>query len=121
MNFLIVDDSKTSRNININMIREVRTGDVFYEATNGKEALDIMKFKRVDLVVLDWNMPELDGLQFVQIVRNMEKYKELPIIMVTSNASKHDVTAAIKAGITNYVVKPVLGMSLWEKIKPFCK
>ena len=114
---LIVDDSKVIRMVARKILQELDFETV--EAADGKQALDACITKMPDAVLLDWNMPKLDGLKFVQIVRSLEKYEDTPIIMITSEAAKYNVVDAISAGVTNYVVKPIKGDILWEKIKRY--
>ena len=68
---------------------------------------------------LERNMPQLDGLELVKIIRSLDKYKDLPVIMVTSEAAKYNVLEAIKAGVTDYIVKPVSAVKLLSKIDSF--
>jgi two-component system chemotaxis response regulator CheY len=71
----------------------------------------------VDLVLLDWNMPKLNGLELVKKLRAMEQFQNLPIIMITSEAAKYNVIEAIKEGVNDYLVKPVSERGLLAKIK----
>lgn len=122
MKILIIDDSLVMRNIHKNTLREngISDSDVL-EAENGDDALAIAKTESVDLFLLDWNMPGLNGLEFLKEIRDMDKYKDTPVIMVTSEAAKYHVVDAIDAGVTNYIVKPVKPHVLWEKIAKFIK
>lgn len=117
MTVLIIDDSGVMRRIHANTLKEhgVDSTDL-KEAEDGAIALDIAERNDIDLFLVDWNMPKLDGLALVKKLRAMPEYAETPIIMVTSEAAKYHVVEAIKAGVTNYVVKPVHGNVLWEKI-----
>ena len=120
MKFLIIDDSVVMRRIHKNTLMEnkVNEQDIF-EAQDGEEALLIANEQDIGLFLLDWNMPKIDGLEFVQQLRKMEKYKKSPIIMITSEAAKYNVVEAIQVGVTNYVVKPIKGEVLWEKISKY--
>lgn len=122
MHILIVDDSGVMRRIHKNILLEngVREGEIL-EAEDGEKALKLAKETTVGLFLVDWNMPKLDGLKFVQILRSMDPYKATPIIMITSEAAKYNVLEAINAGVTNYVVKPIKGNILWEKIGKYIK
>ena len=122
MKFLIVDDSGVMRRIHMNTLKEneVDEADIF-EAEDGEAAYEIAQTEDIDLFLLDWNMPKLDGLELVKKLRVMDKYAETPIIMITSEAAKYNVVDAIKAGVTNYVVKPIHGNVLWNKIKKYIK
>lgn len=122
MKFMIVDDSQVMRNIHKNTLREHNySDDDFFEADNGETALDLSIKNNIDLFLVDWNMPGLNGLEFVKALRSIDKYRETPIIMVTSEAAKYNVMEAIDAGVTNYIVKPIQGKVLWEKISKFIK
>jgi two-component system chemotaxis response regulator CheY len=90
----------------------------FQEAGNGAEALDVMGKSKdnIDLILLDWNMPEMDGLEFLKIIKSSDEYKELPILMVTTEAAKEDILTALKHGVNNYVVKPFTPETLKSKV-----
>ena len=122
MKILIVDDSSFIRNMHKAILKEYNlTDENFLEAGDGKTALEIAKKENIDLFLVDWNMPKLDGLEFVKNIRCMDKYKNTPIIMITSEAAKYNVLEAIKAGVTNYIVKPIQGNVLWEKLQQYIK
>jgi len=104
---LVVDDSRIMRNIVKNTFMELKIPCQFLEAGNGREALQMLQANPVNLVLLDWNMPELLGIDFLKQVRTMDQYKDLPIIMVTSESAKYNVIEALKNGATDYIVKPV--------------
>jgi two-component system chemotaxis response regulator CheY len=86
------------------------------EAGNGVEALKQLEAQPINLVLLDWNMPELSGFDFLKKVRGMDEYKTLPIIMVTSEAAKYNVIEALKNGATDYIIKPVNEKIFAEKL-----
>ncbi len=112
---LTVDDSSTMRRIIKNTLNKIGFPNVL-EAANGIEALDVMAQNEIDLVVTDWNMPEMDGLTFVKTLRAKPEYKELPILMVTTEAAKEDILNALRSGVNNYVVKPFTPDTLKEKV-----
>ncbi|MFQ5498224.1 MAG: response regulator [Candidatus Zixiibacteriota bacterium] len=116
MKILAVDDSPTMRRIIINTLKRAGFSDIV-EACDGKDALAKLKVDKVDFVITDWNMPEMDGLAFVTTVRKMDEYKSLPILMVTTRSVKEDIVEALKAGVNNYIVKPFTPDTLKEKIK----
>lgn len=120
MNILIVDDSGVMRRIHKGILIEhgVPESDIL-EAEDGKVALEMSAAKHIDLFLVDWNMPKLNGLEFVRTVRAIDSYRTTPIIMITSEAARYNVVEAIQAGVTNYVVKPVKGNALFEKIGKF--
>jgi two-component system chemotaxis response regulator CheY len=113
---LVVDDSRIMRNIVKNTFSEMKIPCQFLEAANGLEALKALQSNPVNLVLLDWNMPELSGIDFLKKVRAMEEYKTLPIIMVTSESAKYNVVEALKNGATDYVIKPINEKVFLEKL-----
>jgi two-component system, chemotaxis family, chemotaxis protein CheY len=120
MKFLIADDAMVMRNITKNVLRENNFDDeCFFEAGDGETALELAEKENIDLFLVDWNMPKLDGLEFVKRIRTMPQYALTPIIMITSEAAKYNVMEAIEAGTTSYVVKPLRGKVLWDKISKF--
>ena len=117
---LVVDDSRIMRNILKNILKEKKVHeDDILDVADGKAALEILKTVSVDLLLLDWNMPELNGLDLVKIVRKIDKYQNLPIIMVTSESARYNVMEAVKAGVTDYIIKPIHGLTVMEKIKEY--
>ena len=113
---MVVDDSRIMRNIVKNTFSELKIPCQFLEAGNGMEALQMLKDQTVHLILLDWNMPELSGIDFLKHVRAMEQYKNLPIIMVTSESAKYNVIEALKSGATDYIIKPVNEKIFTEKL-----
>jgi len=113
---MVVDDSRIMRNIVKNTFTELKIICDFIEATNGREALQQLQNHTVHLVLLDWNMPELSGLDFLKKVRAMDQYKNLPIIMVTSESAKYNVIEALKSGASDYIIKPVNDKIFIEKL-----
>jgi two-component system chemotaxis response regulator CheY len=104
---MIVDDSRIMRNTVKGVFSGMDTACNFIEAKDGEEAFALLDSQRVDLILLDWNMPRLSGIDFLKQIRSMDQYKELPIIMVTSEASKINVIEALKNGATDYITKPI--------------
>jgi len=113
MKILLVDDSRTIRNIQKRALSEIGINDVA-EAADGLEALSALAHDRPDLMIVDWNMPNMDGITLVRRVR--EKDRAIPIIMCTTEAEKPRVIEAVKAGVNDYVVKPFTPKLLAEKI-----
>ncbi len=113
MKILLVDDSRTIRNIQKNTLASMNHTDIL-EAADGVEALAVLKEERPDLMLVDWNMPNMDGITLVRKVRETDK--TLPMIMVTTEAEKARVIEALKAGVNNYVVKHFTAETLSEKI-----
>ncbi len=113
MKILLVDDSRTIRNIQKNVLTQLGYTDVM-EASDGVEALKQIGDTKPDLALIDWNMPNMDGITLVRKIRETDK--ATPLIMVTTEAEKRRVIEAIQAGVNNYVVKPFTAETLGEKI-----
>lgn len=112
---ITVDDSSTMRRIIKNTLQKLGFESIL-EAGNGVEALEVMAKNKVDIIITDWNMPEMDGLTFVKTVRQKDQYKETPILMITTEAAKEDILTALRSGVNNYVVKPFTPDTLQEKV-----
>ena len=117
MRILIVDDSRVMRQIVTRTLRQAGySGHDLVEAGNGVEGLAAVAQHEPDLVLSDWNMPEMNGIDFVRNLRATPQGKSVPVLMVTTNAANADVAEALKAGVNNYVVKPFTADTLKEKI-----
>jgi len=116
MNILIVDDYKTMLRIIRNLLRQLDFQNVD-EATDGAQALSMLRTGNYGLVISDWNMQPMTGLQLLQEVRADAKLKNLPFIMVTAESKTENVVAAKQAGVSNYIVKPFNAETLKEKIE----
>ena len=116
MKILVVDDSSTMRRIIKNTLARLNLKNIV-EAEDGKDAFDKYKKDTFDLIITDWNMPEMNGLEFVKLVRN--ENQDIPIIMVTTEGGKKEVIVALKAGVNNYIVKPFTPQVLKEKLSIF--
>jgi two-component system, chemotaxis family, chemotaxis protein CheY len=115
MKILAVDDSATMRRIIKNQLKQAGYEEVD-EAGNGREALTMLGQAHYDLLITDWNMPEMNGLDLVKEVRKNDASKAMPILMVTTVAGKEDIVTALKAGVNNYMVKPFDTATLRAKI-----
>lgn len=115
MRVLVVDDSSTMRRIIINTLNKLGHQDVI-EAANGREGIERLSSLGADLVITDWNMPEMSGLEFIRTIRRTAEHRDTPVLMVTTNAAKDDIVEALRAGVTNYVVKPFTPETIKEKI-----
>jgi two-component system chemotaxis response regulator CheY len=104
------------RNIVKNIFATLRIPCNYLEAGDGVQALKLLGAEKADLILLDWNMPNLSGIEFLKKVRAMEQYKKTPVIMVTSEAAKLNVVEAVKSGVTAYITKPINEKTFLEKI-----
>lgn len=117
MKLLVVDDSSTMRRIIKNTLQRLGHKDIL-EAEHGLEAWTIMQeTPDINVLITDWNMPEMNGLELVKKVRAEKKYEDMPIIMVTTEGGKAEVITALKAGVNNYIVKPFTPQILKEKLE----
>ncbi len=116
LKFLIVDDSPTMRRIVNNTLKRLGYRDI-EEADNGSSGMDKLRsIPGINFIVTDWNMPVMDGLQFVQTIRSSQEFAKLPILMVTTRSVKDDIIEAMKAGVNNYIVKPFTPETMKSKI-----
>lgn len=86
------------------------------EADDGTTALEEMKRGSFDLIISDWNMPKMTGLDLLKLVRSDPVYKDIPFLMVTAEAQKQNVIEAVQAGVSNYVVKPFTAEAIADKL-----
>ena len=115
MNVLIVDDYKTMLRIVKNLLNQIGFTNVD-EAEDGSAALTKIRQKEYGLIISDWNMQPMTGLQLLQEVRADPKLKHIPFIMVTAESKTENVVAAKQAGVNNYIVKPFNAATLKTKI-----
>jgi two-component system chemotaxis response regulator CheY len=115
MKVLVVDDFATMRRIVKNVLKQLGFSDIL-EADDGSTALDVIKQNKIDLIVSDWNMPKMTGLDLLKTVRGDESTKEIPFLMVTAEAQKENVLQAVQAGVSNYIVKPFTAEGVKEKL-----
>ncbi len=87
------------------------------EAENGVDALEKLEGRQIDLVVTDWNMPEMNGAELVKTLREMPPYAEVPIIMVITRGMQNDVMTAMKLGVNGYIIKPFTPEILQDKLR----
>lgn len=116
MKLLVVDDSSTMRRIIKNTLARLGYKDVI-EGGDGVEGWDALNANPdIEMLITDWNMPEMNGLELVKKVRADERFKDMPIIMVTTEGGKAEVITALKAGVNNYIVKPFTPAVLKDKL-----
>ena len=115
MRFLVVDDFSTMRRIVRNLLKELGYTNVD-EAEDGAIALQKLQGGGFEFVVTDWNMPNMDGLTLLQMIRSTPNLRHLPVLMITAEAKKENIIAAAQAGASGYIVKPFTAGTLSEKL-----
>lgn len=115
MRIMTVEDSATMRRIIKNTLKRLGYEDVI-EAENGHVALAKLAADKVDFVITDWSMPEMNGLDFIMEVRKNEATRSLPVLMITTVAEREDIITALQAGVNSYIVKPFDAETLKAKI-----
>lgn len=112
---LVVDDFSTMRRIVKNILLDLGFENIL-EAEDGTIAVNILNSEEVNLIVADWNMPKMTGLELLQYVRSNERFKDIPFLMVTAESEKKSIIEAVKAKVNQYVIKPFTADTLSEKI-----
>jgi len=120
MNVLVVDDFSTMRRIVKKSLTIMGFKNII-EVEDGKDALDVLAKEDIGLILSDWNMPVMMGIDLLKAVRGDEKLKKIPFIMVTAEGQKNNIMAAVEAGVSNYIVKPFTPDILKEKIQKILK
>ncbi len=116
MKVLVVDDSKAVRGIIKKILKNL--GHEVYEADNGEKALELLdEHNWFDLILLDWNMPGMDGYEFLKIVKKNPEWQNIKIMMVTSKNNQESVLEALNAGADEYLMKPFDQKMLLTKIE----
>jgi two-component system chemotaxis response regulator CheY len=116
MKVLIVDDFATMRRILRNILKQIGFTDI-NEADDGSTALKELKKEKYDLILSDWNMPEMPGIDLINAIRADDELKGIPFVMITAEAQKDNIIGAVKAGVNSYIVKPFTAETIGEKLK----
>ncbi len=116
MKVLVVDDFSTMRKIIKNNLKGMGFNNIV-EAENGQKALEALKKEKLGLIISDWNMPMMSGIELLKAVRGDAGLKSIPFVMVTAEGQKDNVMEAAKAGVSNYVVKPFTPDTFSEKLQ----
>ena len=117
MKILVVDDFSTMRRIVRNLLVELGfTNTLIQEADDGESALTMLRSQPFDLVVTDWNMPNMTGIDLLRAIRAEAALKGMPVLMVTAENNRDQIIAAAQAGVNGYVVKPFTAVTLKEKL-----
>lgn len=112
---LVVDDFATMRRIVKNILTQLGYKSVV-EADDGTTAVNVLKQEKIDLIISDWNMPKMTGLDLLKSVRANPEWASIPFIMVTAEAQQDNIILAVKAKVSQYIVKPFTADTLGEKI-----
>jgi len=115
MKVLIVDDFATMRRIVRNILKQIGFTNMI-EADNGKAALKVLEKENIDLIMCDWNMPEMPGIDLLKTLKSDDELKKIPFVMVTAEAQKDNIIEAVKAGVSSYIVKPFNAETVSEKL-----
>ncbi len=112
---LVVDDFATMRRIVKNILTQLGYKNII-EADDGTNAINVLKQEKVGLIISDWNMPKMTGLELLKNVRANPEWANIPFIMVTAEAQQENIIMAVKAKVSQYIVKPFTADTLGEKI-----
>lgn len=115
MSILVVDDFSTMRRIIKGLLQDLGFSNIT-ESADGLTALSLLKAGNFDLLITDWNMPGMQGVELLREVRADERMKKLPVLMLTAEAKREQIVAAAQAGVSGYVIKPFTAATLKEKI-----
>ncbi|MEW6426829.1 MAG: response regulator [Thermodesulfobacteriota bacterium] len=115
MRILVVDDFATMRRIVKNILTQLGFKNII-EADDGTTALKVLQESKIDLIISDWNMPKMTGLELLKRVRAEAAWTKIPFIMVTAEAQQDNIILAVKARVSQYIVKPFTADTLGEKI-----
>lgn len=116
MKVLIVDDFSTMRRILKNILGQLELKNII-EADDGTTAVDFLKDHKPDLIISDWNMPNMTGIDLLRYVRETDGLSDIPFLLVTAEAQQDNIIEAVKAKVNQYVVKPFTAETLGEKIE----
>lgn len=117
MKFLLVDDFQSMLLVTDSLLRQMGFKDIDH-AQNGQEALEKLKWKKYDVILSDWNMEPMSGLELLMAVRANDTLKKIPFILITAESKPENIIVAKKAGVTNYIVKPISADALKLKLTP---
>lgn len=116
MKILVVDDFSTMRRIVKNILRQLGFNNIL-EADDGSTGLDTLQNEKIGLIISDWNMPKMTGLELLKAVRADNALQDIPFLMVTAESQQENIIEAVKSGVNNYIVKPFTAEILGKKIE----
>jgi len=117
-NILVVEDSPTMRQLISFAMKRIPNARVI-EATDGVDALKKLSSEKVDLILADINMPVMDGLKLVSLVKNNQSYKDIPVIIITTEGAREDKERALAIGANAYLAKPIQTQELIKLVTSF--
>ncbi|UNK43947.1 chemotaxis response regulator CheY [Luteimonas sp. S4-F44] len=112
---LVVDDFSTMRRIVKNLLSDLGFNNTV-EAEDGNSAMAVLRQDAVDLVITDWNMPGMTGIELLRAIRADPKFRALPVMMVTAEAKREQIIEAAQSGVNGYIIKPFTAQTLSEKL-----
>jgi len=115
MRVLVVDDFSTMRRIIKNLLSDLGFNNSV-EAEDGHSALAVLRQDQVELVITDWNMPGMSGIELLRAIRADPRLRALPVLMVTAEAKRDQIIEAAQAGVNGYIIKPFTAQTLEEKL-----
>jgi len=104
---LVAGGNMLIRDIVKNTFADLKIPCQYLEASDGKTAYQLLEYNRISIIFLDWNIPEINGMEFIKKVRSMSNYNNIPIIIVTSEDARYNMVEALYSGATDYIIKPV--------------
>ena len=116
MKILVVEDVELMKRLIIKHLNNLGFTDLL-DASNGREALEKLRFTKVDFIITDWIMPNISGIELAKFLRSNKAYENTPILIISSNDEKEDVQKALRAGVNDYIVKPFTADVLKNKIE----
>lgn len=116
LNVLVVDDAAFIRDLIKKGIRDAYPGFKIHEAIDGRKAQSILKANPIDLVLCDWEMPEMSGLELLTWMRAEQRYENTPFMMITSRGERDHVIKAVQAGVSDYIGKPFTRDNFLQKV-----
>jgi len=116
LDILVVDDAETMRRIVRGLLRELGFKNI-READDGLTAIVELRRQKAGLVISDWNMPGMTGIDLLKTIRSDGSLKDVPVLMVTAQSKKENILEAVQAGVNNYMIKPFNAKTLEEKLR----
>ncbi len=116
LRILVVDDVPSARRIVVKLLQKLGFTQVT-EASGGREALTLLEGGETNLVICDWQMPDMEGIELLSCMRKSERLAQTPFIMITSNVERENVVAALDAGASDYILKPFNFATLSAKVQ----